>query len=317
MKKLLAVLLALMVVGGFAFAQGKVAIGLDGKVTLIDQDLVGSTAYYNNTYVSGLSFSGTDADATKGVSISMLGAPVHGNALLVANYKGWWTFADKMLKLSIGDFSMSDYRTYALYTGAANSKLGGGQVEQVLLQAYPVAGLSIGLQVPYSTTAVNAGDLWTTPGIGMSYAIADVGTLKANANISYPTDTYVFAAGFDYTGVETLEVVAVYQGTYTTALSNWFNLSANYNLDKLALYAEFDGSYDTAFAFTAYLSAGYTINDNLSASLDASMDDASVIDVSGTGTYAFGNGVSLNGTVGYNTDSGLYWSVPLKFTVNF
>jgi len=315
MKKTLAILLALVAIGGFAFAQGKVVVGIDGKTTLIDQTYDSATAYCNNSSVNGLAFSAVDAANVKGASISF-NESFNLGALTVANYKGYWNFFDNKAKVSIGNFSMSDYRTSALMS-ADNGKLGGGQIEQVMLQAYPVAGLSLGVQLPYAQTAKPVETILKTSAFGASYAIDKVGTAKAYVNLGLENvRAMTIGAGFDYTGTDKLEVVALYEGVKTTSLANKADISATYSMDKLSLAAEGLMNYTTDLTYTVMGEVAYAVNANIAPAVDVSFDSVTGIDVSGTVPYDFLNGVTLKGIIGYTADA-LYWSVPLCFSVSF
>jgi len=315
MKKTLAILLALVAVGGFAFAQGKVVVGIDGITTLIDQTYDSTTAYCNNTSVNGLAFSAVDAANVKGASISF-NESFNLNALTVANYKGYWNFFDNKAKVSIGNFSMSDYRGSSLYQGKNNGKLGGGQIEQVMLQAYPVAGLSIGVQLPYAQASKPVETILKTSAFGVSYAIDKVGSARAFVNLGIPTDTTTVGASFEYTGTDKLDVLAWYKNVITSSMDNSADISATYSIDKLSLSAEGLMDYATALTYTVWGKAAYAVNDNIAPYAVVSYDSAKGIDVCGSVPYDFLNGVTLEGNLGYGAD-GLYWSVPLYFSVSF
>ena len=311
MKKLLAVLLALCVIGGAAFAQAKVAVGIDGTVTLIDQTLKGGIGYYNNSYVNGLAFSGSDADGIKGLSISLNGALVAKTAPAVANYKGYWNFFDKKVKLSIGDFSMNDYRGYSIYADENNGKLGGGQVQQFLVQIYPATGLNIGVQLPYSMTSTEVATIAKKAAFGLQYAIDKVGQARAFVNLNALKP--VIGASFDYTGTENAEALVWVKADIGSSVYTG-DLSGKYKMDALEIQA--NGLFATDKSYGAKAKAVYTVNPNVAATLAGAFTSADGYDVSVDLSYDFLNGVSIDPTVGSKKGTSFYWSVPVYFSVS-
>lgn len=315
MKKLLVILLALVAIGSVAFAQAKLAVGIDGKVMLIDQTLMGATSYYNNTYVNGFSFSGSDADGIKGLSVSFTGGAewTKATAPTVANYKGYWNFFDKKVKVLVGDFNLTDYRGYSLYAGLNNGGLGGGTKQQFTVQAFPVDGLSFAVQLPYSTTSTAVVTLAKSAAFGASYKVPDVGQARAFVNLNALVP--FVGASFDYTGTENLEVLV--WGSYAKSSNTIVaDLSTTYTQDKLWFALEGKVTFDTALTYVAYAECDYTLNDNATVWLCFASDSTAPYDISTTLDYNFGNGVKVQPTVGYGAD-GLYWNVPVKFAVNF
>jgi len=198
MKKILAVLLALFVIGGFAFAQ----ITFSGYVR-------GTT-----TYDTGLSFAArlrlnmtvTDPDGKYGawgrLQTSDLSAPS-------VSYLYGWVKLGSMVKITAGDLGNYDY---CLWSGSASDYASTGNVGNdlnldaqlgLLVQFTPVDGLSLGVvAIPETTLGLGAFSF------DASYAIKDVGTIVLTSKLADAVADSFFSASFDLTAVKSLDITA-------------------------------------------------------------------------------------------------------------
>ena len=307
MKKLLAVLLALAVVGGFAFAQGKVSVGLDGTYTLINQDIQGVATTYDNTYATAFKVTGTTAEGDKGLTL-VFTTPSATGPVSYTSYNAWFYMFNKAVKLNFGNYRDSGFRT-VFSTGTFDF---GREAQQVQLgiSVYPVAGLTVQADLAYSATATDVVDILTASNFMASYAIDKIGTVKAWALLGA---TNAFGGAFQFTGVENLEAdVAV---NYATNLD--FAVYATYALGAFTPYFEFDGTLaGSTFSWEAYVEADYAINDNLSAEADFDYASSNAYAVSACAYWDFLNGVKIGAKAKYDgTD--FTWSIPLKYSVAF
>jgi len=313
MKKLLAVLLALAVVGGFAFAQGKVSVGLDGTYTLINQDIQGVAGYNGNTGATDLSIAGSDEKGTKGVDLHIGDAAVTAGAFAVDEFDAWFKMFNDVVTLKFGNWSNCDFETSGPfkydfgYLGASN---------KLEVQVYPVAGLTVYADLAYTKNATDLVNILEDTDLYASYAIDKVGKVTAWALLDLVNDSNEFGGAFKFTGVENLS--ATVSVDYATALN--LGVWASYTVGAFTPKVEFDL---VGTAWNAYAYCKYTANANISAAVTGYFDSTNAYFASASATYAFGNGVSIGASAkyadGYDnaTKNGFFWSIPLKFSVAF
>lgn len=314
MKKILAVLLALSMVA-IAFAQPVVKTAFDGKIVLYDQD--GNASNNNNSASSAtFSFTGTGAEGLYGSTFSVAGVQGTTSAAPLYN-SGWkaWSYAfDKLVKFSAGRFSLSEFRT----TGAWNADTSyPGTTERFLVNIYPMAGVNVGVSVPFVNAGEAAVDSYKKSDLGLVYSIDGIGKLTAYANLDLVAESNVIGLGFTYTGVENLNVVGVYKGTLADPATHDFFVSGDYTMGALWAYGEFDGTYADELTWGIYAGAAYDVTDALNVELDVNYNSDATFDAGVTAYYTFAKGFKAGVVAGYNSETELYYSIPLKYSVSF
>lgn len=310
MKKLFVLLLAFAIVGAVS-AQMTPKIAFSGTANLYDQD--GNQSWTNRSGSFGWSV--TEKDGLAGASYTISGT--FGDAtsapLYNSGWKAWYYLFDKMVKVTAGHASWSDYQTTTYQDGDTGYP---GTVNRVIVQAYPMAGLDVGFSVPFTATASSAIDQYMQTDLGFKYTLEGIGVLKAYADLNLVTDptTNVIGAGFAFTGVENLNVIAALKLATNTDI--W--VSADYTMDKLVGYVEFGVSMPPSPAtltWIAYAGAEYAVSDALNVAFDASFDSDSAYDAGVTATYTLKSNLSIGVNAGY--DGALYYSVPFKFKASY
>jgi hypothetical protein len=345
MKKTLAILLALVVVGGAAFAQ----------VTFNGYERTVVTAKESGVSVANrvrLNMSFTDADGNFGFWGRLQNADTAAPTMKYAY--GWVNLADKKVKLTAGILGNYDY---TIGSGVSDLQLGNlasdnyvfDATEGILAQFFPVEGLNIGVAYIPDGSWSGAADMagWS---LDAKYAIKDIGNIVVSSLTAAELKNSFVSGAFDFTGVKDLEAAVgyMYGGTAmwhaeaagTSSVYGLIDYSSNgiaaqvapiYNLTASTVYVEGYVGY-TAGAFTANVIGAY---DQSGANLGADAADASYALDTTTGlvkttaakaavpsTYLVG--LELNYKVGKSTlMSGIYyddataWSVPVYVRVNF
>lgn len=338
MKKLLAILLALVVVGG-AFAQVTTAISLSGQVTLYDQDGVTTFARDGADY-DVVTFKAADADGKYGFSISDnnfidgIGVP-----------RDWNVWAKgKYTKVILGNLRNGDFRTLLtegdVGVGSTNRITNYG----VLVESLPMGGLTLGVNIPSPEAGADFADVIKNVDIGAKYDLEGFGSFTAlvqlsnadaiNATLGTKYDRDGVAAtttdvafdalflnfGVTYTGVENLTVNGVFKFVKSENLDAsdiYFGLGGYYTMDKLYAYAEFAGINRDEFTWDTSVAGVYTIMDPMTAKLNVTYNSDNDYGVYGTLGYDYGNGLSSEIALGYGSADDFTYSTSLYYSVAF
>jgi hypothetical protein len=268
MKKLLAILLALMVVGGALSAQ-IVVNGYDrATLTWTDDNAV---AWQNRVRLN-LSF--TAADGSYGFWGRLQSSD--GTAPSVSYGYGWALFADKKVKFTAGKLGNYDY---SIGTGYSDWALGNvvsdaymfDATQGFLLQILPSDALSIGVSYIPSTTLGLTG-----VGVEAAYTIKDFGKFVVVTQLNSTIENSFASAAFQYNGTKGFDVTvgAQYGSTigwhaFSAQTINAFAI-ANVSADKLSaqvapafvlgnseFYVEGNVSYALTDALTGVVLFGY------------------------------------------------------------
>lgn len=325
MKKTLAILLALVVVGGLVFAQdapaaiGKVGMWNEGDVTLINNDY--NTAWGPSWAGSGWYNSLTTSYDGNNVSFSMTAE--FGDDVLplkLRNYGATYTAFGGIAKISGGklrtgfDYRMTNYSDASGFsTRLANAETG------IALQLYPITGLSLGAFVPVQTAAQAAETTYAKTAFGAAYTVDKVAKVMA----SYMAETKEIFVGADVKAVEKLTLQVGYKNVLDA--SNNFYVNAGYPImDKLALngYADLNLASAGTLTYGAKGFLEYTVDPYmLGVAVAYDNGDAWIknngIEVKPYAVYNFGDSsvqlafdlVSSSGTT--------TWSVPLSYVISF
>ncbi|HAP43309.1 MAG: hypothetical protein A2087_11120 [Spirochaetes bacterium GWD1_61_31] len=330
MKKALAILLALALVGGVAFAQVTTAIYLEGTIQTFDLDM---GAGFDYGYAS-LTVSGADEEDTAGFAVTTWNTALFDGDFYasVRDWNVYYNLFDAALKVTAGSLRNATYRmtdVYGLYK-FTNRITGMGLLTQI--NAIENASIGINLPFPNADPALVdvIDDVLMGTDLGFTYKIADVGNLillaQLNQSINIGTSDVpvyenapVINFGFNVSAVENLALRVLYKGTFTTASTNWFNLNAKYTLsDTMSVGGYVDGTLTDALTLAAKLRFDYGINDNISALVTVDLSDITGTlgyDVMAEVTYDFLNGLSTSLDVGY--DGAFYLKNYIYFYVSF
>lgn len=326
MKKTLAILLALVAIGGLVFAQdapaaiGKVGMWNEGDVTLVNND--GDTAWGPSWAGSGWYNSLTTSYAGKDVSFSMTAE--FGNDALpttLRNYGATYTAFGGIAKISGGklrtgfDYRMTNYSDASgMSTRLANAETG------IALQLYPITGLSLGAFVPVPTAVQAATDTYANTAYGVAYTLDKVAKVMA----SYRAENKEIFVGADVLAVEKLSLQLGYKNVLDT--SNTIYLNASYPvLDKLTVAAYADVNIDSASTVTygAKGFADYTIADPYAVGIAVAYDNGDAwiknngFEVTPYAQYNFGDSsVKLSFDM-IATATATTWSIPLTYVISF
>jgi len=314
MKKLLAILLALVAVGAVS-GQVVTAIGLYGNITVIDTDGNSSFNRWGNGYDT-LTFKATDKDGNFGFNVT-------DQNLFDGNYDTIrdWAFWAKTpyAKFIMGLARNGDFRTtfvtwkYGTYLGAMDRISGYG----LLVESVSLGDLTVGLNLPIDTTAQPVGDMLQKSDVGVKYAIKDVGTAYLMANLNLVAESNIVNFGFKFTGVENLTAVLLYKGTFAATSTHQFGLGVYYAMDKLNITLEVDGKQTTDFFTEVLVQADYQVTDDLWAAFDVLYDLEGTYDAFATVDYnLLGSKLFVELVAGY-ADTGVHYALDLVYNVAF
>jgi hypothetical protein len=333
MKKLFVLLLSLVVVGGI-FAQATV----NGYVRAISTFTDGNVAYADRLRLN-LNFKTEDGNVQmftrlQGASTIaptpqyMWGSVklLDGKAKITGGYLGNWDY-----EFCSG---ISDY----LFGNVCNDDDYIDQVKGMMFEVFPVDALAIAA-VFTPAADFSAGDLY----FAAKYAVEGVGTAVLDTDLDDESDSNVFRAAFQYTGVKDLSATAGYK--YLKDAGSAFGIidyamgplsveaAPEYFLgDNGGLYLEGYVSYKVTDAFQINLVGAYDEN---SVYLATKAKDATykidktgaiVVDTAAVAatasTYKFG--AEFRYTIGkalleadFYYDEVAEWSIPLSVRVNF
>lgn len=323
MKKLIVLLLAFAMVGAVS-AQVTTAVSLSGQVDFVNQDGQGQFVQWGSGY-DLLTFKASDKDGKFGVSATLnkFLDTVTTDAQLPANFRDWnaW-YKGKYTKAFVGKLRNGDFRMTMQYGSShtvftASGRIGGADAASdygILVETLPVNGLTFGVNLPYGTTAASAVDVLKKADVGVKYAVKDVGTFFALADLNMVTPANVLNAGFTLTSVKNLNVVGITQlkfnaDTYKAALG--FNFTGVKNLNA---YAEAAYTYTAGVnAYSVWAQGEYNITDPLSVIAGAFYGSAGY-DVYADVDYAYGNGLTSELSLGF--DGAVYAAATLYYTLS-
>ncbi|MBL8965552.1 MAG: hypothetical protein JNG85_01015 [Spirochaetaceae bacterium] len=326
MKKLLALLLALVVVGGVVFAQDAAPVS---KVTgyfyntsvLFNQDSkqVAGPDWLSAGHYGNIGFSYAAKEFGFSGTIEFENAAVNS---AFRDYTAWVKPFGDILKVSAGKLRNGDYRLTSYVDGSGfNTRLANAEYGY-MIQAYPVAGLSLGFFNNVTTTAT-APDMKVL-GFGASYTITDIAKLV----VAYKGSLDELFIGADIKAVKGLTAKLGFVNDSTTGADfNRIWATAGYALMDGALDLGLDAYYKmetttTVNTLWAKVQAAYTIG-NITPSVyfdikNVSSPAATTEDVGAQLKFAAGD----NGALYLGVDVGLggattTWSVPLTVEVSF
>lgn len=313
MKKAIVLLLALVVLGGAAFAQATVAVSLSGGVTLIDENTEGVFAPDGNGY--DVITIKANKDGNFGFSASDQNL-LDGSFDTLRDWNVYYKIFGGKAKVTFGNLRNGDIRMLlpnwnTTLFGATDRITGYG----VLTNVYPMDGLTLAVNLPYGLTAEATGDVFQKIDLGAKYVIADVGTVIALANLNLVTESNIVNFGFTYSGMENLTATALYKGTFATTSEHKFAVGADYTVDAISAGLEFCGVYTDVLAWDLAAFGSYTISDTLSAGAMFLFDSESLYDASAYVDYDLGNGFVAELEAGYNAD--VYYNATLYYAIAF
>jgi len=312
MKKLIVLLLAFAMVGAVS-AQVTTAVSLSGNVIIVDQAGKATFAPNGNGYDT-LTLKASDKDGNYGFSFTDQNL-LDGSFDTLRDWTVWYktaNFKAFMGNLRNGDFRLASVYGYSSYMGSTDRISGYG----LLVESLPKNGLTFGVNLPIGTTAANTVDVLKKADLGAKYAIKDVGTLFAMANLDFVTPANVLNAGFNYTGVKGLNAILNFRGKFNADQYNVY-LGLDYTaIEKLEAYFEAYFQYNAGtIGWQVFAEGDYDLAKNLTAIVGGAVGDASYIDVYGELDYAFGNGLVAKGVVGY--DTALYAQLKAYYSIAF
>lgn len=248
MKKLLAVLLALCVIAGFASAQITFS-GYDKAKATYASDVV---TYANDLWLSAAATSDDKNFALRAqFDISSTGA----TPFTVSYAYGYAKFFDGMFKLTAGKLYNFDYY---LGSNLSNNQTGnvsngnlmfGYKQNAILFQIYPVEGLSIAVLNKPTANYVDIDD-WK---FDVSYDLANIGTFVAYFNPANDLAASAAGFGFNLSAVENLTAQVGYIGLASHTIWGIFGYTAG------DLYAEVSGQYTIDASYYAEAGVEYTL----------------------------------------------------------
>lgn len=319
MKKLALVLIVLLALSGVAFAEDAnlptVGAWLHTSAT-VDQSGVdfgpawgqgnGDTASY---LLFWLNWSGDDVGFSGNVVAGMDTLP-----LGMRNWHVYYEFMDDMFKVTVGKIRSGEYRytdfiRHSNYGGGGlMSRVSGGATNSVMLQVFPVDGLSIAANVQVDP-AYTLEQTALATSYYAKYTAADlvevVGGFDINGDLA---SAYAFG-GFKVLAVDGLDAEAVY--VYNAGASS-VNASAGYGVD--AFYGAVAGSVGFGTALTYSVSGDFSYAmDGITPALYASYGSTGSYTVEADARFAIsGQAVEL----GFGFSDGA-WYVPVFVTMSF
>lgn len=319
MKKLIVLLLALAMVGAVS-AQVTTAVGLYGEVTLVNEAGQGVFTPWGNGYDT-LTLKAQDKDGKFGFSLTDQNV-LNGFATLYESLDGDlnsdgdtldkvaavrdWTVWGKVLggKLSVGNLRDGTFRltlplwnSYTLF-GGTDRVSGNG-----LFYVYgPKDGLTLGVNLPYGTTAAATLDVLKNADLGVKYDVKNFGTVFALANLDLDAaPANILNAGVKFTGVKNLVATGIAKLQFNT---NKYNAALGFSytgVKNLAAYAE-AALYSNAgvVTYSVVAQGTYDVTDAVSATLAAFYGSAGY-DVWAALGYDLGAGFSAEASLGFDS----------------
>ena len=321
MKKLLAILLALAVVGGVAFAQVTVAATASGGLTIFDQDASAVFARDGSGY-DVLTFKASKDKTSFAFNVDNWDSFANGTGgnFLIRDWN--FTTSNDWGKFIVGKVRNGDFRSsmaYGYYAKVgATRRFFGGAAYGMLFETTGLGDLTLGLGLPITETAADTVAVLEKSNIGVKYAIKDFGTVKALAELNFTSGGKSrFAASADITGVKDL-AANVYFMFDTNGNGLYVAGNAYYTMDKLAinLEAEYLMDWATFNGPTVGLKAIYTLSDPLSVFAKAGLDIAGDFHVWAGADYDFVPGLTAEVEAGYSAGAVKY-DVSCYYSLSF
>ncbi|MEI6387935.1 MAG: hypothetical protein WCQ50_14995 [Spirochaetota bacterium] len=311
MKKILVLLLAFGLVFG-AIAQAKVSIALDGIWTIVNQDVKAIGPYANNSGATSIGISASSENAVSGVDAGVGGMGAVG-PLTVSSFDAWYKVGD-MVTLKFGNFGNYDLETTSAWSGAYDKGYF-SQKNQMQVKV-SAAGANIYVDLPVATAGGLLVDALKTTEILGSYAIDQIGTVKAWAKLGLVTGgSNTFGGAFSLSAVEklSLTVSADMAGTGATALA--YGVWATYKgVENLTVIAEF---INIASGMHVYTDVGYNIGNGMAADLAAHFGvTGTAYDVRARFSYDLASGLRVRPWVKYaKAAPSLTYALPIYWTI--
>jgi len=317
MKKAIVLLLALAVLGGAAFAQATVAVSLYGDVVLVNQDAEGVFERWGAGY-DVITIKASKDNYGFNISDQNVLDGAFPDAASIRDWAVYYKVFEDKAKFTFGKLRDGTIRMtlpnwyYGANLGGTNRITGYG----LLANAYPMDGLTLGLNLPYAETAAPVADVLQMADIGAKYVIADVGTLIALADLNLVAESNVINFGFTYSGMEALTATLLYKGTFAAAATHAFAVGVAYDVSEaLNFGVEFDGAYTTELAWEVAAGAGYTISDTLYAGFKGFYDSDAAYDVDAWVGYDLGAGFTVEADAGF--DGAFHGGLTAYYAVSF
>jgi len=305
MKKLLAILLALVVVGG-AFAQVTTAISASGAVQFVDQ---GGWASFNKDGLgyNTLTFKGSDADGKWGFSVT--DEDFITSAFEIRDWSAW--YKGDFTKVIVGQIRNADIRLLGATGGNAANFAGtqrffgvagtGAGKYGMIVESTTLGALTLGLGLPILETKAQIADVACKTEIGAAYTIENVGKFIVLVRPDLVTTTNVVTnVGFTYTGMEGLTATVIGRYDIKAADDFRFNVGADYGKDKITGGFEFSAVSAAEFDWDVYAYGGYQVLDPLAATLEATYASDESYSVNLNVEWDHGNGMTCGADIGYN-----------------
>lgn len=311
MKKLLVALLALVVVGGFVFAQDAKPVATFGQYMDVSTTY-DSTGFaydvYNETYFNY---------AAKDMGFS---ATVVSGADLFAsprNYAIYYNAFNGMLGLRAGVLrETGSARLTSVIDGNGFSTRLANVKSGILATLKPVAGLTVAAFVP-ATGAANNGD-FNNINFGAAYNVTDVANLVA----SYRMENKELAVGADIKAIKDVTAKVGYkmvQGTSTS--TSYVFVTGGTTVSGLTLNLDADVVLASTLGYGAKVQAEYAM-DPYALGVKASYDNGSDAWYANNGIdlnpYAMMNFAAGDIKVGFDYNTGTSkWSLPIEFELSY
>jgi len=242
MKKALLVLLVLVAIGSFAFADvtvsGYIATGfkvdylMNAPTGVAKDSIYPFETEYGTPYIGLVNFAFADKDAMFGADTRVL---VVGSTVPAMDHLQVWTkLFDGMLTAYVGNtLANSSYQTAEMEWGHGNWEVPGAQ-----LIAKPMEGLEVAYLLPWTVGGDIIGHSFGASKIGASYTMKDVFSVNGAvllSNVDKGTDAYF---GISVNAVKDLglwiEGLMVDLGDTTTGETDIY-VEGNYNLGMLSV----------------------------------------------------------------------------------
>jgi len=351
MKRVLVVMLALVMGAGLLFAAdqapSKWSAYVEGWLIFADQSgNVGiGPSWASDSAAAAIPDIGSEvgqftdltfsyAEPTMGFSFvdefnsNDFGDPTKG----LRNMSGWFSMFNGMAKVTAGLVRDASYRPASYVEGAAAFTRLGNAEWGMLLQLFPVKGLSIGsfAKFPQAMTAADYANMF---GFGVSYDVPNFGTAYASYRMQDAgTQTDEIGIALKLTAVKALPVLVAYNldlQSGTIAAYHSVILSTTYTAGALSASVDAKFQYQTAFDYAVEAVPAYALNPTWSvgANLGYSSAGISYFTDGGAGLLLYpwvkinvGSASSLKLGFRANVPAGtstFNWNIPLKYVISF
>jgi hypothetical protein len=351
MKKLLIVLLALTVVGGFVVAQDAPAASLSvgawgrGWINVVQSDGIDTTvgagpswgAYGNRV---GVSFNGSSENMGFSWNPGVDGTTMNA----VCDQAKIFVKIGPMVKVEIGKIQgdvlrgkLDDYGDITGIKGKDNIFARFYPNQGLLLNITPMDGLYFGASMDTGdgTVDVSAEDAYKAIQIGAGYVIPEIGHLRAQylgeGGTKAKADSAGMQVAFAYTGMEGLLVDAGFTYWLESAYQMTFAVGASYSKDAFSTYDRVDvnfGGDDGVLNLEAAAQVFYAVATPLSVGVEAvfrGMDatdsalDLKTVDIYPQVKLGYGNGyikIGFDAQVGLDGQDMAY-ALPVQLEYSF